>query len=427
MKIRILFIELLIVIAVIGTISAGGKQEQPTDKKEAVKIAFWIPGSDKVSEDYFYQAAKDFTTRNPRIQVEVTILPPAAPDINTKLNAAKLSNTYPDVFSSFIVFIGARGTRGEFADLTPFIEKWPEKDDFYSSSFELGKYKGKIYGISYFPAPEILVYRKDFFKEAGLDPEKPPRNWDELEAYALKLAKRDANNNVVRAGLDIPAINPEVFIKPFLWQNGAAVLDEEKELPTLDDPKALEAFQYVKRLIDAKISIPYDYQKKSDIPFVKGNAAMSFIMASTITNTLKANPQLRDIIGFAPPLEKRKKVPFTGHRLFTIGATSKYKNEAWEFIQFMLSKEQMLLRSRLLDMPIVRKSLEQEYFKDGDAEFKKVVLEYSQLGKSAEVTTVTAISNKYLAEAYQAVYSGKKSPEQALKDAQEGILKDIKK
>jgi len=91
------------------------------------------------------------------------------------------------------------------------------------------------------------------------------------------------------------------------------------------------------------------------------------------------------------------------------------------------SKEQMLLRSRLLDMPIVRKSLEQEYFKDGDAEFKKVVLEYSQLGKSAEVTTVTAISNKYLAEAYQAVYSGKKSPEQALKDAQEGILKDIKK
>jgi len=338
-----------------------------------------------------------------------------------------LSNTYPDGCSSFIVFIGARGTRGEFADLTPFIEKWPEKDDFYSSSFELGKYKGKIYGISYFPAPEILVYRKDFFKEAGLDPEKPPRNWDELEAYALKLAKRDANNNVVRAGLDIPAINPEVFIKPFLWQNGAAVLDEEKELPTLDDPKALEAFQYVKRLIDAKISIPYDYQKKSDIPFVKGNAAMSFIMASTITNTLKANPQLREIIGFAPPLEKRKKVPFTGHRLFTIGATSKYKNEAWEFIQFMLSKEQMLLRSRLLDMPIVRKSLEQEYFKDGDAEFKKVVLEYSQLGKSAEVTTVTAISNKYLAEAYQAVYSGKKSPEQALKDAQEGILKDIKK
>ena len=318
MKIRILFIELLLVIAVIGTISAGGKQEQPTDKKEAVKIAFWIPGSDKVSEDYFYQAAKDFTTRNPRIQVEVTILPPAAPDISTKLNAAKLSNTYPDVFSSFIVFIGARGTRGEFADLTPFIEKWPEKDDFYGSSFELGKYKGKIYGISYFPAPEILVYRKDFFKEAGLDPEKPPRNWDELEAYALKLAKRDANNNVVRAGLDIPAINPEVFIKPFLWQNGAAVLDEEKELPTLDDPKALEAFQYVKRLIDAKISIPYDYQKKSDIPFVKGNAAMSFIMASTITNTLKANPQLREIIGFSPPLEKRKKVPFTGHRLFTV-------------------------------------------------------------------------------------------------------------
>jgi len=32
-----------------------------------------------------------------------------------------------------------------------------------------------------------LLYRKDLFSEAGLDPQQPPRNWDELAAYARRL------------------------------------------------------------------------------------------------------------------------------------------------------------------------------------------------------------------------------------------------
>lgn len=418
---------LVIGLVLIQTGLTGGKKEAEKPAPAApVKLSFWIPGSDKVSEDYFIAAAKEFSNKNPNIIVEATILPPAAPDVNTKLNAAQLSGTYPDIFSAFIIFIGTRGTRGEFLDLKPFVDTWEDKDDIFSSSFELGKYRGKMYGISYFPAPEILVYRKDFFKETGLDPEKPPRTWEELESYAVKLTKRDANNNVIRAGLDIPVINPEVFIKPFLWQNDAFVIDEEKEVPTINSANAVEAFEFVKRLIDKNVNIPFDYQKKTDIPFVKGNSAMSFIMASTIFNTLEKNPSVRDLIGFGPPIERKKKMPFSGHRLFTIGASSKYPNESWEFIKFMLSKEQMLKRSETLNMPVVRKSLEQEYLKK-DADFKRVILEYAKYGKSAEVSSFTAISNKYLAEAYQAVYSGKKDPKKALDDAQEGILKDMKK
>lgn len=116
--------------------------------------------------------------------------------------------------------------------------------------------------------PEVLVYRKDFFKEAGLDPNHPPANWDELAAYAKKLVVKDANHNVIRAGFDIPAVNSNAFMKIFFYQNNAAVIDVKKQKPLLSDAAMISALNYIIQLKNENVSIPYDYQKKDSIPFV---------------------------------------------------------------------------------------------------------------------------------------------------------------
>ncbi|MDR3691357.1 MAG: extracellular solute-binding protein [Fimbriimonas sp.] len=55
----------------------------------------------------------------------------------------------------------------------------------------LTSYDGKTYAIPFFQVAIALYYRKDFFIEAGLDPNKPPRTWDEFYRYARKLSKRN--------------------------------------------------------------------------------------------------------------------------------------------------------------------------------------------------------------------------------------------
>ena len=40
--------------------------------------------------------------------------------------------------------------------------------------------KGHIYSIPYAQYVQALYYRKDLFREAGLDPNKPPTNWDRV-------------------------------------------------------------------------------------------------------------------------------------------------------------------------------------------------------------------------------------------------------
>jgi sn-glycerol 3-phosphate transport system substrate-binding protein len=46
---------------------------------------------------------------------------------------------------------------------------------------------GKLYSMPYNSSTPILYYNKDAFKKAGLDPEKPPKSWQDVEAYSRKL------------------------------------------------------------------------------------------------------------------------------------------------------------------------------------------------------------------------------------------------
>jgi sn-glycerol 3-phosphate transport system substrate-binding protein len=46
---------------------------------------------------------------------------------------------------------------------------------------------GKLYSMPYNSSTPIFYYNKDAFRKAGLDPEKPPKTWQDLEAYAKKI------------------------------------------------------------------------------------------------------------------------------------------------------------------------------------------------------------------------------------------------
>src|SRR5438128_5682495 len=51
---------------------------------------------------------------------------------------------------------------------------------FYPALMENGTYKGKVYGIPFQRSTIVMYWNKDAFKEAGLDPEKPPTTWKEM-------------------------------------------------------------------------------------------------------------------------------------------------------------------------------------------------------------------------------------------------------
>ena len=82
--------------------------------------------------------------------------------------------------------------RGYLMDLTPFIEREGGQKflaQWDQNAMETCKYKGKIYCLNDYVNPLTLLYNTQHFKEAGLDPSKPPTNPAELLDYAKKLTR----------------------------------------------------------------------------------------------------------------------------------------------------------------------------------------------------------------------------------------------
>src|SRR3546814_9241008 len=73
-----------------------------------------------------------------------------------------------------------------------------------------------------------MYWNKEAFQEAGLDPETPPQNWNELVEYGQKLTKRDASGNVARWGVQIPSSGfPYWLFQALTTQNDVRLMTAE--------------------------------------------------------------------------------------------------------------------------------------------------------------------------------------------------------
>ncbi len=77
------------------------------------------------------------------------------------------------------------------ADVTDKLKQWPYFSSIAPFVIQASSdSNGRIYAIPRDGYQLCLVYRRDFFKDAGLNPDKPPRTWDEFRSAALQLTKK---------------------------------------------------------------------------------------------------------------------------------------------------------------------------------------------------------------------------------------------
>ncbi len=81
---------------------------------------------------------------------------------------------------------------GYAADITRYVENTPYSAAYHPVLLTLAQdagagSAGKIYGLPHTANGMGLMYNRRLFKEAGLDPDKPPQTWDEVRAYARHI------------------------------------------------------------------------------------------------------------------------------------------------------------------------------------------------------------------------------------------------
>ncbi|MEF3305594.1 ABC transporter substrate-binding protein [Paenibacillus sp. GYB003] len=167
--------------------STDGEAETAGDGKEAVVTVWGLSDFLKGDESPGQRMVKEFNEKyKGQIRVEARYMPAA--EYNAAIQAAVTSGDLPDIYqtpsNTDIRTFVANGLALPFDGLVS--DGW--KNRFFPGSFVEGvnTIDGKTYSWP-LTGPQlgsILYYNKDVLKKAGIDPEKPPKTWDELRDMA---------------------------------------------------------------------------------------------------------------------------------------------------------------------------------------------------------------------------------------------------
>ena len=135
-----------------------------------------------------------------------------------------------------------------FDDLirTPDDQAWLKS--FYPGFMENSQTGGKTWGIPFQRSTIVLYYNKEAFKEAGLDPNRPPANWKEQVEYAQKLTKRDASGKVTQWGIQIPSSGfPYWLFQALAVEAGTNLMNSAGTQTYYDRPEVIEGLDLLGR------------------------------------------------------------------------------------------------------------------------------------------------------------------------------------
>lgn len=312
--------------------------------------------------------------------------------------------------------------------------KW--LDSFFPAFMENSQTPGKdgkkvTWGIPFQRSTIVLYWNKELFKEAGLDPEKPPTTWAEQLDYAQKLTKKDASGNVTQWGVQIPSSGfPYWLFQGLTTQAGAILANPAGDKTAYDDPAVIEALQHWVDLSTKHKVHPPGIVEWGTTPkdFFERKVAMMWTTTGNLTN-VRSNAKFPFGVAMLPA-GKRRGSP-TGGGNFYISKKAKPEEQlaAFKFVQWITSPERAAQWSIDTGYVAVRAdSYNTDAMKKYVADFPPAAVARDQLPHAvAELSThENQRVTKALNDGLQAALTGTKAPAQAMKDAQaeaERILK----
>ena len=174
----------------------AGETGQEAAAVEQIQLEYWHAWTEQWEEMTQF-VVDTFNDKNPDISASQTVVP--GQELQTKLLSSVAAGSPPDVITIYsaisIPSLVEQKALLPFDDFAVGDELKEAQDWFHPAVFDLGEYKGQTWGFSYWQQTSCLGWNKAAFEEVGLDPEKPPTTFEELDAMAEQLTQAEGSQN----------------------------------------------------------------------------------------------------------------------------------------------------------------------------------------------------------------------------------------
>ena len=335
---------LLIPMAACGGGSSSGGSAAPADipaagTDDGTEITLWTRSP---LERQAKNAVKAYNASH-KNQVKLEIIP--NDDMEGKVGGASQTDSLPDILAGDVVRIPYWASEGIFTDITKQSDGLDNKSDLQQGHIEAGTVDGKEYTLPFITDVSVMVWNKNLYKEAGLDPEKGPSSIDEFveQAKAVAALNKDGVAGSYLAGQSGGALVFDLF--PSVWADGESVMNADGTEATLDNDSMKAVLDAYKELANTTNGLGAGSKEETGAtwtaPFANGNIGVMPYPNTSSTALFEAEKDGGFEVGVTPiPGTKEGKTStFLGGDAMGISKDCKHVAQAWNFLAWLMSDD----------------------------------------------------------------------------------------
>lgn len=276
-------------------------------------------------------------------QVKLEIIP--NDDMEGKVGGASQTDSLPDILAGDVVRIPYWASEGIFTDITKQIDGLDNKADLQQGHIEAGTVDGAEYTLPFITDVSVMVWNKNLYKEAGLDPEQGPKSIDQFVEQAKKVAalNKDGVAGSYLAGQSGGALVFDLF--PSVWADGESVMNKDGSEATLDNDSMKGVLDAYKELANTTNGLGAGSKEETGAtwtaPFANGKIGVMPYPNTSTTALFDAEKDGGFEVGVAPiPGTKEGKTStFLGGDAMGISKDSKHVAQAWNFLYWLMQSD----------------------------------------------------------------------------------------
>jgi multiple sugar transport system substrate-binding protein len=313
------------------TAACGGGSSSSATSSGPITITVWTRAA---TQDQTKALAADYNKTHTN-KVQVTSYPNE--EYPAKIATAAGGRNLPDLFASDVVFAPNYISQGLWQDITSKFQTLPFKDKVAPAHVKAATKDGKVYAVPHTVDISVMFLNNKLYRQAGLDPAKPPTTLEEFAGQATAIRKKIGGKTYGTyfggncGGCDVFTLWPSV------WADGGDVMNTDGTKSTIDSPQMAAVFNVYRGLYSAGVAAPGS-KDENGTTWLGALQAGNIGIAPGPSSWLGLLTQKGLDIGIAPiPGVNGGKTTFVGGDVIGVSATSKHADAAWDFLAYTLS------------------------------------------------------------------------------------------
>lgn len=317
-----------------------------------ITVEFWH-SQQSPNEQAVQRIVDEFNASQSQYRVEAIFQGSYSESLN-KLIASLPSGNIPaliqtaDVSTQIMIDGGLTTPIQEFVD-----EEGYDLSDFDPKALAYYTVGDTLRAMPFNPSGPILIYDRQLFEDAGLDPDQPPRTFDEVRSFSEQLVRRNDQGEVTRYGIALQ-VSPSLFEQMLAKQNALYVnngngREGRATEAVFDSEEGKRIIQWWDEMVDEGLARSFA-GTQSDLDALLALARRQAVMAIGSTAVLGAAvatltefgiPTDRFGTGFLPAPANDGGIIVGGGALWVVNERPEEEQRgAWEFLKFAMTPEQ---------------------------------------------------------------------------------------